>query len=103
MAILIGAVFQVSAALGQAPPPALRDLGGVAPAIVSPIPRVTPPPEPEIVLKIIPIEKSTRPEVDALAARLYAMLPLPRIGSPISCRRWRMDAVHRLLHPSADG
>ena len=39
------------------------------------------------VLKITPIEKSTPPEAEALAKRLYAMLP--RIRSPISCRRWR--------------
>ena len=39
------------------------------------------------VLKITPIEKSTPPEAEALATRLYAMLP--RIRSPISCRRWR--------------
>jgi len=32
------------------------------------------------VLKITPIEKSTPPEAEALAARLYAMLP--RIASP---------------------
>ena len=31
------------------------------------------------VLKIMPIEKSTPPEAEAVAARLYAMLPLPRI------------------------
>jgi hypothetical protein len=36
------------------------------------------------VLKITPIEKSTPPEAEALAARLYAMLPRIRITDLLS-------------------
>jgi hypothetical protein len=54
------------------------------------------------VLKITPIEKSTPPEAEALAARLYAMPPQhPDYRSPVGSGA--MDTVHRLLHPSADG
>ena len=53
------------------------------------------------VLKITPIEKSTPPEAEALAARLYAMLPRIRDHRP-PVGGGAMDAVHRLLHPSAD-
>ena len=52
------------------------------------------------VLKITPIEKSTPPEAEALAARLYAMLPRIRITDLLG--GGAMDTVHRLLHPSAD-
>jgi hemolysin activation/secretion protein len=52
-ALAIAAVLAAgvsSAALAQvAAPPEIRDFGGAAPAIVSPVPRVTPPPQPEIV------------------------------------------------------
>src|SRR5271165_4076564 len=41
------------------------------------------------VLKITPIEKSTPPEAEALAARLYAMLPRIRITDLLSeVARW---------------
>src|SRR5271165_5421867 len=41
------------------------------------------------VLKIAPIEKSTPPEAEALAARLYAMLPRVRITDLMSeVARW---------------
>src|SRR5689334_24186262 len=54
------------------------------------------------VLKITPIEKSTPPEAEALAARLDAMPAAhPDHRSPIG--GGAMDAVHRLFHPSADG
>jgi len=36
------------------------------------------------VLKITPIEKSTSPEAEALAARLYAMLPRIRVTDLLS-------------------
>jgi hemolysin activation/secretion protein len=50
-ALLVSALLAIApiAAWGQAPPPIPRDLGGGAPAIVSPVPRVTPPPTPEVV------------------------------------------------------
>jgi hemolysin activation/secretion protein len=79
VAILIGAVFQVSAASAQAPPPELRDLGGVAPAITSPIPRVTPPPEPEIV-----------PRAPAPQAQ---PAPPPPEGPPVRIDQVRVEGV----------
>jgi hypothetical protein len=51
------------------------------------------------VLKITPIAKSTPPEAEALAARLYTMLPRIRVTDLL--RGGKLDAVHRLLHPSA--
>jgi hypothetical protein len=43
------------------------------------------------VLKITPIEKSTPPEAEALAARLYAMLPRIRITDLLSeVARWTL-------------
>jgi TnpA family transposase len=43
------------------------------------------------VLKITPIEKSTRPEAEAVAARLYAMLPRIRITDLLSeVARWTL-------------
>ena len=44
------------------------------------------------VLKITPIEKSTPPEAEALAARLYAMLPRIRVTEP-AIRGGGLDAV----------
>ena len=52
------------------------------------------------VLKMAPIEKSTPPEAEALAARLYAMLPRIRITDLLAeVAGWTL--VPRLLHPSA--
>ncbi len=51
-ALVAGALLAAAptiAAWGQVPPQTVRDLGGGAPAIVSPVPRVTPPVQPEIV------------------------------------------------------
>jgi hypothetical protein len=48
------------------------------------------------VLKIAPIEKSTPPEAEALAARLYSMLPRIRITDLLS-GSGDLDAVPRLL------
>jgi hypothetical protein len=54
------------------------------------------------VLKITPIEKSTPPEAEALAARpLRPAAAHPDHRSPIG--GGAMDAVHRLFRPSADG
>jgi hypothetical protein len=49
------------------------------------------------VLKITPIEKSPPPEAEALAARLYAMLP--RIRVPTCCRRWRVGRCSPTASP----
>src|SRR5437868_4016291 len=50
------------------------------------------------VLKITPIEKSTPPEAEALAARpLRHAAAHPNHRSPVG--GGAMDAVHRLLHP----
>jgi TnpA family transposase len=47
------------------------------------------------VLKIVPIEKSTPPEAEALAARLYAMLPRIRITDLLSeVATWTMFLDH---------
>ena len=52
------------------------------------------------VLKITPIEKSTPPEAEALAARLYAMLPRIRITDLLAeVAGW--TSLPELLHPSA--
>ena len=54
------------------------------------------------VLKITPIEKSTPPEAEVLAARFYDVLPRIRI-TDLLFGGGAMDAVHRLFHPSVDG
>ena len=52
------------------------------------------------VLKVTPIEKSIPPEAEALAARLYAMLPRIRV-TDLLAEVCSLDTVSRLLHPSA--
>jgi hypothetical protein len=54
------------------------------------------------VLKIAPIEKSTPPEAEALAARLYAMLPRIRI-TDLLAEVAGLDAVPRVFHSPAHG
>ena len=123
-ALFAGAFLAVAppmAAWGQAPPPVPRDLGGGAPAIVSPVPRVTPPPQPEVVppaalpvqpAPVIPEGPPVRiDEVRVEGVTVYDPASLQpalrrsrrRYGAALAARRGRRSAADplpgRRLHP----